>query len=517
MGYSDIGCYGSEISTPNLDSLANNGVRFSQAYNCARCCPSRASLLTGLYPHQAGIGWMTDDWGHPGYEGSLNEKCMTIAEMLKTAGYKAALSGKWHLSCFDDKDIVVKKASKPSKRGFDSFFGTIKGGGSYFNPRGLELDRKPINLKDEDFYYTDAISDYTVDKIEEYSKDDKPFFVYTSYTAPHWPLHAREEDIEKYESKYLKGWDTLRQNRHEKLKGLNILDPKWKISKRDSLSPPWEDIKHKEWEDRRMSVYAAQIECMDRGIGRIVDKLKELKIYENTIILFLSDNGGCSETIAEDPAKWLLKIADTKTMDGRQVSFGNKPSIIPGPVDTFSSYGLPWANVSNTPFKLYKHWVHEGGISTPLIVSWPEKIKSSNIVHAPLHFIDIMPTLQEISGASYPKEYRGNKITPLEGESFTPALEGKKWNRERPIFWEHEGNRAIRDGQLKLVSKFPGRWELYDMEKDRTELDDLSVRYPGETRRLKRHYDKEAIRTGVLPWPVNRDTKGYCLTHNSNY
>ena len=290
MGFSDIGCYGSEIDTPNINALADRGVRFTQTYNCARCCPSRASLLTGLYPHQAGIGHMIYDLGHPGYKGSLNNNSVTIAEVLKSAGYRTAISGKWHV-CKPELD----NPSTPKRRGFDRFYGTLKGGGSYFNPPGLVSEDKIVKNTDDDYYITNTVTDYAIDTINDFSKSNDPFFLYVAYTAPHFPLHAREEDILKYEKKYLKGWDVLRQNRHEELKKLGILDPKWEISKRDELSPPWEDIKEKDWEDRRMAVYAAQIDSMDQGIGRILDKLKESNIEDNTIIMFLSDNGGSAE------------------------------------------------------------------------------------------------------------------------------------------------------------------------------------------------------------------------------
>ena len=506
MGYSDIGCYGSEINTPNIDSLSAGGVNFTQTYNCARCCPSRASLLTGLYPHQAGIGHMVSDLGFPAYRGSLNDSCVTIAEVLKSAGYRTAMSGKWHVCNLAGKNgkrdykTELDNPVTPKKRGFDRFYGTLKGGGNYFNPAGLILEDKIVDYRDKGYYYTDAITEYAADIIDEFSKEQDPFFLYVAYTAPHWPLHAKEEDISKYKGHYLRGWDRIRQNRHEELKGSGILDPGWEISKRDELAPLWEDIKEKDWEDRRMATYAAQIDCMDQGIGRIIARLKENRIDDNTIVMFLSDNGGCAEYLAKDPKIPAFKLFDCATKDGRHVSYGNDPLVMPGGEDTFQSYDLPWANVSNTPFKLFKHWVHEGGISTPFIISWPDRIKNKNIVHSPVHLIDIMATIIDITGSEYPKEYNGNTIIPYEGESFLPALLGRDWERDNPIFWEHEGNRAVRDRNLKLVNCYPSRWELYAMEADRTELNDLSGRYRSDIKRLGVLYDDWAKRCGVQPW-----------------
>jgi arylsulfatase A-like enzyme len=310
-------------------------------------------------------------------------------------------------------------------------------------------------------------------------------------------LHASEEDVARYKGRYRGGWDAVRTARHEQLKGMGILDSRWPISPRDEQAPPWEEVEHKAWQDRRMAVYAAQIDRMDQGIGRIVAALRELGIEQDTLLLVLSDNGGCAELLREEGQK--AKEWPT-TREGQPIQFGNVPGLMPGGPTTYQSYDLLWANASNTPFRLYKHWVHEGGISTPLIAYWPRVVPAGRIRHAVLHVIDIMATCLDVTGIAYPKEHEGRSIQPLEGESFAPALRGQRWQRERPVFWEHEGNRAVRDGRWKLVNKHPGEWELYDMVRDRTELEDLSAKNKPRVARMGAMYDKWAARCGVLPW-----------------
>jgi len=504
MGFSDIGCYGSEIETPHLDQLGANGIRFTQAYNCARCCPTRASLLTGVYPHQAGVGHMVNNRGLVPYQGYLRSDCVTIGEALGAGGYRTMLSGKWHVggiySRNDPSNWAIGDPERPlpPDRGFDDWYGTPAGAGSYFNPRPLMRNYTLIEPEDNNYYYTDAVSDQAADMIGRAAQDNRPFFLHVSYTAPHWPLHAFEEDIAKYQTQYTQGWDVLRTSRHEELKGLNILDKKWEISPRDEKAPDWADVEAQRWEDRRMAVYAAQVDRMDQGIGRIMGKLRELGIEQNTLVLFMSDNGGCAELLHEDghqrSREW------PTTLDGRDVRFGNVPNLMPGGAATYQSYDLPWANASNTPFRLYKHWVHEGGISTPLIAHWPETIAQSSINHAPIHVVDMMATFLDIAGVSYPTEYGEHEIQPLEGESFASALRGENWQRDRPIFWEHEGNRAVRQGRWKLVSKYPGDWELYDMVEDRTELNNLADVNEPQVKKMVSAYQEWAQRCGVVPW-----------------
>jgi arylsulfatase len=475
MGFSDIGCYGSEIATPNLDGLAKKGIRFTQFYNTPRCCPSRATLLTGLYCHQAGIGHMVGDYGVPGYRGFLNDRCVTIAEAIRPAGYTTLMVGKWH--------VGEKRPHWPVDRGFEHYYGLVSGGSNYWKVdqgRVFAVDDQQTTPTDKDFYVTDAFSNQAVAYLDKHGRSDKPFFLYLAYTAPHWPLHAWPDDIAKYKGKYMKGWDKLREERHRRQLDMGLLDPKWPITPRDKAAPAWDDVADKEMWDLRMAVYAAQVDRMDQGIGRVVAKLRELGKLDDTLIMFLTDNGGCAEAIDR----------------------GQK-GVPPGPVDSFLSYHLPWANASNTPFRLYKHWVHEGGISSPLVVHWPAVIKDGGKLTGQVgHTIDVMATCLDVAGGEYPKTLNGKEILPLEGKSLLPIFEGKEREPHKAIFWEHEGNRAVRQGKWKLVSRHPGGWELYDMEADRTELNNLAGRNPDKVKELSTLYDAWAKRCNVEPWPV---------------
>lgn len=519
MGYSDIGCYGSEISTPNLDRLAEGGVRFSQMYNCARCCPTRASLLTGVDAHRAGVGHMVSDDGLPGYRGFLRDDCVTVAEVLKDAGYRTMLSGKWHVGGqyqANEPDSWHPGDAGfpiPVQRGFDEHYGMVGGAGSYFDPPYMVRDDSIIRPGLEPGYYlTDAISTEAVRMIRESvapagtdtagaTGSRRPFFLYAAYTAPHWPLHALPEDIERYRGRYLSGgWDLLREERLERLKATGILDPKWPISPRDHRAPAWEDIPNRGWEDLRMAVYAAQVDRMDQGIGRILGALEETGQLDDTLVMFLSDNGGCAEFLAEDGGRPERFRYDIPLPDGTPMRVGNRQDVDPGPADTFASYDLPWANASNTPFRLYKHWVHEGGISTPCIAHWPSNIPAGRIVHTPAHVSDITATCIAAGKAAYPAEYRGHPIGPLEGESMLRALEGRSWIRERPIMMEHEGNCVVRDGQWKLVREAGKPWELYEMTSDRTELNDLAASETELAAGMERRYDEWASQSCVMPW-----------------
>ena len=396
MGFTDLGCYGGEIATPNLDKLAAGGMRFTQFYNTARCCPTRASLLTGLYPHQAGVGHMMDDKGFDGYRGDLNRRCVTIAEAVKPAGYRCYALGKWHVTRFIDAD--GPKHNWPLQRGFDHGYGTIHGGGSYYDPSSLVRDNKMISpyadseYKPQTFYYTDAISDHAVRFLGEHATNDaaKPFFMYVAYTAAHWPMHALPEDIAKYKGKYDGGYEPIRKARFDKAVKLGLIDPKQPISPQ---AERWERVSDKRWEAACMEVYAAAVDRMDQGIGKIIAELKRTGQLDNTLVLFLQDNGGCAETKGRTEEKGhpnilrpdkptlppmkpedfaaRLSVPD-QTRDGYPVRMG--PKVMPGAADTFVAYGRGWANVSNTPFREYKHWVHEGGISTPLIAHWPNGI-----------------------------------------------------------------------------------------------------------------------------------------------
>jgi arylsulfatase len=485
MGFSDIGCYGSEIATPNLDSLAANGLRFTQFYNAARCCPTRASLLTGLYPHQAGVGGMTDGKRgdvHPEgpYQGWLNDQCVTIAEVLKKAGYHTLMSGKWH--------VGETKPHWPTDRGFDRYYGLISGAANYFDItkgkwdctfRRFAIDNKLHTPEADDFYMTTALTDNAVRFIDEYGRDDKPFFMYVAYTAPHWPLHALPEDIAKYKGKYMQGWQVLRKQRYARQIEMGIIDQKWPLTPRDDGAIPWDDVKDKELMDLKMAVYAAQIDCVDQGIGKMVEKIKALGEMDNTLILFLSDNGGCHES--------------------GPLGFDRRNNgIPPGGVDSYMSYGRSWANASNTPFRRFKKWVHEGGISTPLIAYWPAVIKNGGTITDQVgHIIDIMATCCDVAGANYPKAYRGNKIKPLEGKSLLPVFRGKKRTGHKTICWEHRGNCAIRQGRWKMVLEGgTHKWELYDMVADRTELNDQAAVKPEKVLELKNLYRDWALKAG---------------------
>ena len=403
------------------------------------------------------------------------------------------------------------------QRGFDRFYGIVAGAANYFYPLTLMRDDKFLKLEPSGYYLTDAISDNAVNMIQDNADSAKPFFLHVTYTSPHWPLHALEADIARHEGKYRGGWEALRTSRHEELKGLGILDSKWQISSRDQDSRPWGDVPDPDWQDLRMAVYAAQIDRVDQGIGRILHKLRELGIEDNTLVMFLSDNGGCAEFLAEDTNWPSPSQYDTPNLDGKPVRVGNVSGMRPGQADTFMSYDLAWANASNSPFRLFKRWTHEGGISTPFIVNWPDRIKQPGIVHQPTHLIDIPATCIEAAGAKYPTEFNGNAISPIEGESFMGLIEGGPWTREKPIFWEHEGSRALRVGEWKLVSEVGGQWELYNMSQDRTELNDLSQANRQKAEELAKLYDEWADRCGVIPWPIPPETWAPRLLGSHNH
>jgi arylsulfatase len=517
VGFSDLGCYGGEIDTPNLDLLAANGLRFTQFYNAGRCCPTRASLLTGLYPHQAGMGHMTNARKLEGYQGELNRHCVTLAEVLKPAGYRAYAVGKWHVA--RNTKPAGPKHNWPLQRGFDRFYGTIAAAGSYFDPGTLTRDNDALSpysdagYRPAEFYYTDAITDHATRFIAEHVRDypGRPLFMYVAYTAAHWPLHAKERDIAKYRGRYDAGYDPIRQARLQKQKRLGLVDDAC------ALSPGlgnWTMVEHRDWEARCMEVYAAQIDCMDQGVGRIVDELRKHGRLDDTLLFFLQDNGGAGEVYGRTemmtrPAGPVLPpipldalrqdVRPTQNRAGMPTMKG--PNIMPGPVDTFFSYGEAWASVSNTPFRGLKRFVHEGGIATPLIVHWPARIKDrGSLRNAPGHVMDILATCLDVSGASYPTEKEGNSIKPLEGRSLVPVFDNFVLNHEA-LYWEHEGSRAVRMGKWKLVAQGPsGQWELYDIEADRAETNNLAEQKKGLVSELIAKWEAYATRTNVLPW-----------------
>lgn len=509
MGYSDIGCYGSEIETPHLDRLAKGGLRFAQFYNSPRCCPSRAALLTGLYSHQAGMGMMTSDHGrypYPAYNGDLSKGCVTLAEALRAGGYRTMMSGKWHLTPLEDTSAPnLDKSNWPLQRGFDRYYGIIAGAANYYDPASLVRDNTPTREESPDFYLTDGIADNAVTFLDEAAQQTKPFFLYTAFNAPHWPLQAPEATTATFRARYRAGWDALRERRHAAQVQMGLLDARWKLTSRDPRVPSWSRASYKEWEAERMAVYAAQVHLMDASIGRILAKLETTGQLHNTLILFLSDNGGNYEEMGRLAAGAQRPIYMPKeTRTGLPVTPGNFPDIMPGPATTFQSYGGPWGNVSNTPFRLYKHYAHEGGISTPLVAHWPDGIRGAgNITRQVGHEIDIMATCLAISETSLPrKSLAGTPPLPLEGRSLLPVFRGEALQDRGMLFWEHEGNCAVRDGRWKLVSAFPSTWELYDMDADRTELHNLVDREPEVVNRLAQAYQQWAKRVGAQPWPM---------------
>ncbi|MDR1809308.1 MAG: sulfatase-like hydrolase/transferase [Prevotella sp.] len=491
MGYSDIGCYGGEIHTPSIDSLAAHGLRYTNFYNGARSCPTRAALISGLYAHKAGMGWMAAAYeGEGGYQGDLSKNALTIAEYLKSGGYNTYMSGKWHLSNHQKNDQSIRD-SWPYQRGFEHFFGIIGGAASYFTPNVFSNNKRykaPAN-----FYLTDAISDTAVAYINTHNQN-KPFFMYVAYTAPHWPLHARAADIAKYAGQYSIGWDQLRQNRLQKQKNIGLIDDRYVLTPRDASVNAWANESQKNNFAKRMEIYAAQIDVMDEGIGRIVQALKDKGIMDNTLIFFLSDNGACAEQISSGES--------------------TQPT---GEDNTYESYRRAWANASNTPYREYKHFAHEGGIKTPMIVHWPNGVScpTGGYEHTNAHLIDIYKTIADITQIPYPATYNGNTIIPLQGSSFLPNFSGTPVQRE-PIFWEHEGNIAVRMGDWKLVTKptgsnLPGTLELYNLANDPTELHDLAASNSAKKQELWDDWFDWATANDVFPLSTLSDSERTAL------
>ncbi|MBT3376417.1 MAG: arylsulfatase [Lentisphaerae bacterium] len=467
MGFSDIGCYGGEVQTPNLDRLASEGMRFTQFYNNAKCTTTRASLVTGLYPRRS-------------KGGLLRRNMLTLGEALGKAGYRTALSGKWHLG--------RGATTHPHKRGFQEFYGLLDGCCNFFNPvqpdppykgarvRAFGQNDERIESFPADYYTTDAFTDHAIASMRTFAGEGKPFLLHLCYTAPHYPLHAKPEDIAKYVGKYREGWDVLRKERYERQKKMGLLDPEQcRLSGKDSRAYSWKEADH-DFEDLRMAVYAAMIDSMDQNIGRLLRALGDLGIADNTVVMFLSDNGGCSE----EPG-------------------GRNPSKrTPGPGRDYVAVGPAWGWAQNAPFRRYKSWVHEGGISTPFIVRWPGVVKPGAINRDVAHIIDIMPTFLDMAGASYPEVHNGQQVLPVEGRSFLPLLAGKTRPGHERLFWEWSGNRAIREADWKLVwDKTVKAWELYDLSVDRTEVNDLAARHPERVTRLSAAWFSWARDTGL--------------------
>jgi arylsulfatase A-like enzyme len=511
LGFSDLGCYGGEIHTPVLDQLAAGGLRFTQFYNTARCCPTRASLLTGLYPHQAGIGEMTGETqpatgrqdpknrGSPGYLGRLSRRCVTIAEVLRAAGYDTLMTGKWHVG-------YLEPQLWPRRRGFDRYYGVLEGAANYFQPdhpryaRPFALDDKLITEFEPDYYTTDVFTDYAIRFMKESrSEGERPFFAYIAYNAPHWPLQAWPDDIARYRGKYRVGWDEIRRRRYQRQIDLGIIESRWALSPRGEgiesptwrqygggPVPAWDSLSEAQQDemDLRMAIYAAMVDRMDQNVGKIVDYLRQSGQLDNTFILFLSDNGGA--------------------LGGGPLGFNRHEDVPPerwGGADSFISYGTGWANASNTPFRKLKCFTHEGGIATPLIAHWPSRIASPGSINREVgHVIDVMATCIDLAQCQYPKYYNGMEILPLEGKSLAPIFRGRQRDGHEAIFWEHTGNRAVRAGRWKLVSEYTQPWELYDLDADRIELDNLAAEMPDKVRQLEAMYEDYARRCYVQPW-----------------
>ena len=478
MGYSDLGYFGSEIATPNLDTLAAGGVLFNQFYNAGRCCPTRASLMTGLYSHQAGVGDMIKDLGHPSYLGYLNQNCRTIAELLSDQGYQTMMVGKWHLG--DNPDHW------PQKRGFEKFYGIPQGGGVYYYPwpkkdRNVVLNDHILEV-DSGYYVTHGFNEYAVRFVEQAKDDKRPFFLYLPHIAPHFPLQAPQEAIEKYRGRFSENFEEFRKKRHAEIKRKGILSKSWKMSPADSLVKNWENLSDEEMDDMdlRMSIYAAQMEIMDQGIGDLIESLKRTEQLDNTIIFFLSDNGATAENMSHRYPELTGSI---------------------GNYNSYETYGRSWANVSNTPFRYYKSFLYEGGISTPLIAYAPSMFGQERMNDAITHVVDLVPTMLDLAGAEYTSDAG---VNPLSGMSFASQLTGgnsKNVGSERTLFWEHEGDRAVRKGAWKLVSIYPeNKWRLYNLKEDRTELVDKSSQNPELVTELETIYQDWANEHGVLDW-----------------
>jgi arylsulfatase A-like enzyme len=524
MGFSDLGSYGGEIETPHIDSLAKHGLRFTQNYNSARCCPSRASLLTGLYSHQTGLADFTgpdrSKQKGPAYLGHLNDKCVTIAEVLKTAGYSTYAVGKWHVG----KD----EAASPVKRGFDEFYGYTdfhgknqwawnpenRRGGYNRLPEGRERE---LQYTGESFYATDAFTDYGIEFIKQGVEKNKPFFLYLAHSSPHFPIQAPAATRDKYLERYRKGWDVLRKERFERQSEIGLRttaysfterayvpkDPKGKFGPIDNGyggqdNPAWETLNADIREDLvyRMAIYAAMMDHVDQGVGRIIDQLKALGQFENTLILLTSDNGACYEwgplgfNGGSRQGKHILRKGD----DLKKMGLRGCEEM---------SVGSGWANLSNTPLRLYKHFNHEGGNCSPLIAHWPKGIRNPDRwVRAPVHLFDYMPTICDIAGAVYPETFNDRKITPVEGTSLKPLFEGASSLPERTIFFDHFNSSAIRKGPWKLVRpRFSKEiWELYNIDEDRCETHDLAKTHPDKVEALEKEWMAWAARVKLFPY-----------------
>ncbi|MHB0960322.1 MAG: arylsulfatase [Pirellulaceae bacterium] len=479
LGFSDLGCYGSEIRTPNLDRLAAEGLRFSQFYNCALCGPSRAALMTGLHPHQVGVFNWT---------GLLNDRCVTAFELFARAGYSTCAVGRLDMVTADnwhDPEMIARYV--------DRFLGSTghTGPGNYFKDvRGTSFyrDGQPFTLPREGGYKTDLITDFAVQFIADTTARQQPFFLYISHYAPHWPLHAKREDMGKYRGLYRQlGWDETRSRRYQRQVAMGLINSRCGLSPRDARVPAWQNAHDREWEADRMAAYAAQVDSLDQSVGRVIDTLHRVHAERNTLVLFLSDNGASDQELTAP----LDKPGETWRVDGTPTKVGNQPSIAPGLANTFVTGGPPWANVSNTPFRRYKQSNHEGGIATPCIAWWPGVIEQAGTITPELaHITDILATSLEVAGIQYPAQFNGRTVQPLVGTSLVPLFHGGRGAGHQSLCWATSGCRAVRLGPWKLVSAKDGPWELYDIEADRTELNDLAKQYPERVQTMAKVFEE---------------------------
>jgi arylsulfatase len=506
LGYSDLGCYGGEIQTPNLDGLAGDGLRFSNFYNTSRCCPTRASLLTGVYPTQAGVGRMTFDQELPGYRGVLARDRQTIAEALRKAGYRTAMVGKWHVSPTKstpenalwvshrlDLGPFSDLSTYPTERGFEEYWGNVWGVVDYFDPFSLVHDKTPEPAPPAGFYYTDAINERAAQFVRKYGRGEAPFFLYVAHTAPHWPLHALPKDIQKYADTYAEGWDAIREGRYRRLVGKGLIrEDRAVLSERLDKEQRWQDNPDKAFDARAMAVHAAMVDRLDQGLVKIFEALRETGDWDNTLILFLSDNGASPE----EPQHMLPGFdRPSHTRDGRPVRYATRKQGMPGAETTYAGIGPMWANAANTPFRYWKKEQYEGGVATPLIAHWPAGMRAAkgSVTGRPGHVIDIMATALDLAGAEAEQA--------IEGKSLAPVFEGVERGGHDAIYFEHFGARGLRKGDWKLVALQDHGWELYNLGEDRTETRDLAKQRPELVKELAALWERWAERAQVYPAP----------------
>ena len=494
MGFSDPGCYGGEIQTPNLDLLAENGIRFTQMYNCARCCPTRASLMTGKYQHRVGMA----NNGR-----NLDLYTPTIAEILAKNGYHTGMAGKWHLSltqAVEPKEEQLKWMAHqadygkfapletyPCNRGFDEHWGVIWGVVNYFDPFSLVHNEDPIGENPDDFYMTDFITDKSLEMIEQFTEDEDPFFLYVAHTAPHWPLHALPEDIDKYKDTYTGGWEKLSKERYNRLIDMGLIDAERYTLPENTSGKSWEECTQKEKEANHMATHAAMVDRIDQGIGKIIRKLKEKGEFDNTVIFFLADNGASYER-GYPPGF----DRPGYTRNGTEIDYN---PFQPGSELTWGYLGNAWASASNSPWRYWKKESFEGGIHTPFIAHWPDgfKGKENTLNDGVGHVMDLLPTCLELAGAEYPDFFKGKELGPMDGTSLIPLINEGISATHDTIFWEHSGGRAVRIGDWKMAALNRGEWELFDLSIDRTEVNDLATTFPEKVEAMNALWEEWAI------------------------